>query len=156
MPQFNTFNVVKQENASSPTLVFASSIGSSSSDGPGISVRTFTGLWEEPTMKRPRGSVNVKLYMDKEPDDGTEKLTPNTYRIAAGYVCYKWAEKISMTDAVSLDGINERLDDVVLSNNCVPLFWAVFSVQSLGHVFRFQVEGFRLFMNLGSFCTLRG
>ena len=110
LPQFNTFNVVKQESASSPSLLFASSIGSSSSDGPGISVRTFTGLWEEPTMKRPRGSVNVKLYMDKEPDDGTERLTPATYRITAGYVCYKWAEKISMTDLPSL------LADVLESN----------------------------------------
>ena len=49
-------------------------------------------------------------------------------------------EKIGMTYAVSLDRVNERLDDVILSDDCVPLFGAVFSVQSLGHVFRFQVS----------------
>ncbi len=102
IPQCNLYNVVKQGSPSSPELVFASSIGSSSADGPGVTVKAITGLWEEPTMKRPRGAVYVELYMDKEPGDEVEQLAPNSYKIKAGYVCYGWAQMISVTNLPSL------------------------------------------------------
>jgi hypothetical protein len=100
--QHNTFNVVQQENELSNTLLLASSIGSSSDEGPGVSVETITGLWEQPTLKRPQGAVYVRLYMESEPDDEAVNLSPTSYKATAGYVCYKWAKAMSKTDLPTL------------------------------------------------------
>jgi hypothetical protein len=50
-----------------------------------------------------------------------------------------------MSNAVCLDGVNQGVDDVVLSDDGVPLFWAVLAVEGLGHIgFGLQVTGYEL------------
>jgi hypothetical protein len=39
-----------------------------------------------------------------------------------------------MTDTVSFDGIGERLDNMVLSNDGIPSFGAVLTVEGLSHL----------------------
>jgi len=43
------------------------------------------------------------------------------------------SKKIGVTDSVCFDGIGQRLDYVVLSDDGVPSFGAVFTVEGLGH-----------------------
>ena len=42
-------------------------------------------------------------------------------------------EEIGVTDSVCFDGVGQGLDDVVLSDHGIPLFWAVLAVEGLGH-----------------------
>ncbi len=51
-----------------------------------------------------------------------------------GFACAARAsEKIGMTYSVCFDGIGEGLDNMLLSDHGIPLFWAVLAVEGLGH-----------------------
>jgi hypothetical protein len=102
VPQINLYNSLKQQNISTHELVHGSSIGRASTVGPGVSAYAISGLWQEQTMKRPRGALHIKIYMSKEFADIDGELSPDSYKISAQYVCYTWAKRMSQTSLPNL------------------------------------------------------
>jgi hypothetical protein len=102
VPQTNLYNTLKQQEVSTHELMYGTSIGHNSLDGPGVSANVITGLWEEQTMKLPRGAVHIKIYMERALEDIDGELTPDSYKASAEYVCYTWAKSINGISLPSL------------------------------------------------------
>lgn len=76
---------IRIDNDCSRALVFASSIGTSSVDGPGRSVHGQMVLWQEPTLERSKGSVHLKLYIEED-----------SYNLTAQFGCSIWATRSAL------------------------------------------------------------